>query len=159
MGNVCKCDTPFQEATAMRGLSTKKKKHSLLEKVDKSTINLSGRERMVVLDQHIKFLEGNYSATSAVSWERQTWGHDGAVGGEGRREESQSNLAILNILRHIIMVWFGEKMDRSGTGWVCVRDFCPTSCVSDYYTAIISGLSLSLSLPQSLLHPSLSFPR
>lgn len=49
---------------------------------------------MVVLDQHIKFLEGNYSVTTAVSWERQTWGHDGAVNGEGRRGESQSNLAI-----------------------------------------------------------------
>lgn len=38
----------------------------------KSTINSSGRERMAVLDQHIKFFEGNYSVTAAVSCERQT---------------------------------------------------------------------------------------
>lgn len=42
------------------------------EKDDKNTINSSGRERMAVLDQHIKFLEGNYSVTIAVSQERQT---------------------------------------------------------------------------------------
>lgn len=56
------------------------------------------------------------------------------------------------------MVWFGEgkkKTGRSGAGLsacmhVCVGDCfpqarCPTSCVSDYYTTIISGLSLSVS--------------
>lgn len=35
-------------------------------------MNSYGRERMVVLDQRIKFLEGNYSVAIAVSWERQT---------------------------------------------------------------------------------------
>lgn len=121
---------------------------------------------MVVLDQHIKFLEGNYSATIAVSWERQTWGHYGAVNGEGRRGASQSNLAILNILRHIIMVWLREKwtgavLDLCTYLCVCVRVFktafhgLPTSCVPDYYTAIISGLPLSLS--PSSIHPSCSF--
>lgn len=75
---------------------------------------------MAVLDQHIKFFEGNYSVTAAVSCKRQTWGHYEAVNGKGRRGGSQGNLAILNILRHIIIVWFGEgkKMDRSGAGWV-----------------------------------------
>ncbi len=141
----------------------------LHEKDDKSTINSSGRDRMVVLDQHIKFLEGNYSVTITVSWERQTWGHYGAVNGEGRRGESQSNLAILNILRHIIMVWFGEKNGQEWHWlsyacmrvcvWMCVCecvyvwDDCPTSCVSDYYTTIISGPSLSLSLSLSLPIP------
>lgn len=44
-------------------------------------------------------------------------------------------------------------MDRSGAGcvYVCVCVRNPASCVSDYYTAIISGLSLSLSL---CLNPS-----
>lgn len=55
-------------------------------------------------------------------------------------------------------------MDRSGTGYVhvsvCVCVFKtafheqPTSCVPDYYTAIISGLSLALSLSVPL--PSIS---
>lgn len=57
----------FQATTSDAGTFRK-----LPEKDDKSTINSSGRERMVVLDQHIKFLEGNYSVTTAVSWERQT---------------------------------------------------------------------------------------
>lgn len=44
--------------------------------------------------------------------------------------------------------WTGVVLDEC----MCVRVrllsvHCPTSCVSDYYTAIISGLSLSPSIP------------
>lgn len=129
---------------------------------------------MVVLDQHIKFLEGNYSVTIAVSWERQTWGHYGAVNGEGRkrREPKQFSNSEYYTTHNYGLV--GEQMDGSGTGWVHVRmcvyvcayvclrlvsASCPTSCVSDYYTAIISGLSLSLSLNPSSIHRSCSLVR
>ncbi len=82
-GNLSKYDIMFQETTVMMNrdfpLATQNKTttsefllRKLHEKDDKSTINSSGRDRMVVLDQHIKFLEGNYSVTITVSWERQT---------------------------------------------------------------------------------------
>lgn len=44
----------------------------LPEKDNKSKINSSGRKGMAVLDQHVKFLEANYSVAVALIWERQT---------------------------------------------------------------------------------------
>lgn len=126
---------------------------------DKSTMNSSRRERTAARDQHIKFFEGNYSVTAAVSCERQTWGHYEAVNGKGRRGGSQGNLAILNILRHIIIVWFGEgkkkKMDRSGAGWV-------HACVTGQHHVcliITPQSSLASPLSPSLLRPSLPLAR
>lgn len=134
---------------------------SLPEKDDKSTINSSGRERMAVLDQHIKFLEDNYSVTIAVSWKKQTWGHYWAVNGEGRRGESQSNLAIVNILRHIIMVWLGKNGPEwywlSACVYVCVWDCFPRTA-QHHVCLIITPQSFlaSLSLSASSIHLSRS---
>lgn len=121
---------------------------------------------MVVLDQHIKFLEGNYSATIAVSWERQTWGHYRAVNGEGRRGESQSNLAILNILRHIIMVWLRKKwtgavLDTCTYLCVCLRLLSMSCrhhvCLIITPQSFLASLSRPLSLSPSSIHLSCSF--
>lgn len=86
---------------------------------------------MVALDQHIKFFEGNYSATAAVSW--RTSRREVVTGlsmENGRPRRELGNLAILNILRHIIIVWFFMRSSRTekkknGQEWrwmsVCVR--------------------------------------
>lgn len=96
--------------------------------------------------------------TITVRWERQTWGHYEAVSGEGRRGQSQSSLAILNILWHIIMVWLG-KMNRGGTGWVHLY-VCVQMCVWVRFPFAAQHHVCLIITPQSFLAPlSSSVPR
>lgn len=85
---------------------------------------------VAALGQHIKFFEGNYCATAAVSWRA---GRREVITGlskeQGRPRSELGNLAILNVLRHVIIVCFflrggkKKKVDRVGAGcvYVCVR--------------------------------------
>lgn len=109
------------------------------------------------LDQHIKFSEGNYGATAAVCWRASRREVITGLSMEkGRPRRELGNLVILNILRHIIIVWFfreeeeEEEEKKTGQEWcwmrACVRAHGPTSCVSHYYTAVISGLLSSARL-------------
>lgn len=111
---------------------------------------------VAALGQHIKLFEGNYGVTAAVSWRG---GRREVITGlsmeKGRPRRELGNLAILNILRHIIIVWFvarwrrrrrrKEKKKRTGVALGVCMCACAgaTSCVSHYYTAVISGLLFS----------------
>lgn len=86
---------------------------------------------VAALDQHIKFFEGNYGATAAVSWRA---GRREVITGlsmeKGRLRSELGNLAILNILRHIIIVWFFMRRRRMGKKkWTGVAlDVCMCAC-------------------------------
>lgn len=95
------------------------------------------------LNQHIKFSEGNYSATAAVSWRTSRREVITVLSMENRRPRREpGNLAILNILRRVIIVWFfvrsrrrtkKKKKKKSGQEWrwmcVCMCVCAPGQCV------------------------------